>query len=400
MFAKRILNGSSSSSAEAQYGDPGRINEQHYQGSFESPVCFAYGCLVRPPEIDSVAVPPSEQQQLRLAEPANRRHYATSDSALLTRQSNEHKFNQDRAFLITDFRTNQAAGDTEDGEESFLMGILDGHGNEGHIVAEHAMGLLPRILAEKLNNRPCCQPEDWIRQQLNETFLEVNARVPLEHARRGGCTASITLRLGSKLYFANVGDSRTILVHVPAVDADENNDNNHNNNPAIVEIPFQTRPDKANLPEERARIEAAGGNIHIPPKFPNGARVIVFSNFATPPEPVGLAMSRCLGDVEWKEVGVIAEPIVDVVDLGPFQNRKNPHGQLFVLAASDGVWDMRPKREFFARYFHEHLIKDGDSSSNREPFETVTDLIWDVSPRKKEWYRDDMTIIYKAIVQT
>jgi len=342
------------------------------------------------------------QEQLRRAEPANRRHYASIDSALVTRQSNEHKFNQDRAFLITDFKTNQATGDTN-GEESFLLGILDGHGNEGHIVAEIAMGLLPRILAEKLNKQPCCQPEAWVQQQLNETFLEVNAQLPLEHARRGGCTASITLRLGSKLYFANAGDSRTILVRAPvAADSTNNkrdNGNQQNNNPAaIVEIPYQTRPDKANLPEERARIEAAGGKIHIPPKFPSGARVIVFSHFATPPEPVGLAMSRCLGDVEWKAVGVIAEPIVDVVDLRQFEN-KNANEQLFVLAASDGVWDMRPKREFFARYFHEHLTNSSSSSSS-EPFQIVTDLFWAVSPKKKEWYRDDMTIIYKTIVQT
>ena len=342
--------------------------------------CLKYGCVVRPPEIDTVVGASSRddnEDQHQRAEPANPRHYATSDSALVTRQSNEHTFNQDRAFLISDFETNQAV--EENKAASFLLGILDGHGNDGHMVAEHALKLLPRILADKLNSMPCCQPESWIRQKLNETFVEVNEQLPLQHVRRGGCTASITLRLGSKLYFANAGDSRTILVHVDSAAE-----------PAMIDIPYQTRPDKAHLPDERARIEAAGGKVHIPPDFPNGSRVIVYSHFANPPEQIGLAMSRCLGDVEWKWVGVIAEPIVDVIDLSAYI--PSQQHALFVLAASDGVWDMRPKREFFARFLHEHLASKPD-----EPIKSVTDLIWEISPKKQEWYRDDMSIIYKAI---
>ena len=366
--------------------------------SVDTQTCFNYGCLVRPPEIDTVLVDASssvvskeeKQQRKRRAEPANERYYATSDSALVTRQSNQHKFNQDRAFLISDFQTKQAVDENE--ATSFLMAILDGHGDHGHLVAEHALKLLPRILADKLNSLPCCQPESWIRQKLNETFLQVNEQLPLQHVRRGGCTASVTLRLGSKLYFANVGDSRTVLIRVDQNSRRKDDGSTTAEKPASTfDILYQTRPDKAHLPEEMARIEAAGGKIHIPPKFPNGSRVIVYSRFADPPEPIGLAMSRCLGDMEWKLVGVIAEPIVDVVDLNDYL--PTHEHEFFLLAASDGVWDMRPKREFFAQYLHTHIT----SGANAEPIQAVTELIWDVSPKLKEWYRDDMTIVYKAI---
>lgn len=250
------------------------------------------------------------------------------------------------------------------------------------MVAANAVGMLPALLARKLNERPFGQTDAWIQQQLNETFLQVNQELPPFSALRGGCTASVTLRLGSKLFVANAGDSRTILVHRnPKDDVVA----------AAVDIPYLSRFDKAHLPDERARIEGLGGNIHIPPDHPSGARVVVYSASAKPPEPIGLAMSRSLGDWEWKEVGVTAEPIVDVIDLSDyFPVSAVAPSALFLLAASDGVWDMRVKPEFFARRVSERISSDG-------PLKTVVDVILDVSPAKKEWYRDDMTLLYVAI---
>jgi len=347
---------------------PSSLQYQHQQLI----ACPEYGCVVQPPDIHEIDETFYTQ--------------ARHSAALVTRQSNQHHFNQDRAFLISKFHTKQ---DPSHHEESFLLGILDGHGVDGHVVAEHATDALPRILADRLNSRPCCQSEAWIQQQLNETFLQVNEELPPFNALRGGCTASVTLRLGTKLYFANAGDSRTLLVH----SADTNHDRGEEKaeKSSAVEILYQTRPDKAHLPEEKARIEGLGGKIHIPPKFPNGSRVIVYSAAANPPEPIGLAMSRSLGDWEWKEVGVIAEPIVDVFDYGAMTTGSSSPNSLFLLAASDGIWDMGHPREFFAKRFDNQIIgTDG-------AWKTAVDLVWEISPQKKEWYRDDMTIIYKPL---
>ena len=169
------------------------------------------------------------------------------------------------------------------------------------------------------------------------------------------------------------GDSRTAIVDVTGEEKG-----------GAAEILYQTRPDKAHLPGEKARIEGLGGKVHVPPRFPNGSRVVVYSSAANPPEPIGLAMSRSLGDWEWKEVGVTAEPIVDVLDY----TKLSPGS--FLLAASDGVWDSGHTREFFAKRFQNRIATDG-------AWKTVVDLVWDISPKKKEWYRDDMTIIYKAL---
>jgi serine/threonine protein phosphatase PrpC len=296
---------------------------------------------------------------------ANHQHRAAA-AALLTRQSNQHHFNQDRAVLVKPYVTKQ----TSNQKRSFLAGVFDGHGHDGHAVAQAAADALPAVLAEKLNAADCCQTDEWIAQQLKETFLAVNLELPPFAALRGGCTASVTLRIGTKLFIANAGDSRTIVV------ANENATTT-----ADAEIIYETRLDKAHLPEEKARIEGMGGKIHIPPKHLAGSRVVVYSSAAKPPEPIGLAISRSLGDWEWKEVGVVAEPIVDVLD-------KSSYGKSFILAATDGVWDTR-KSEFFAQYFWKHVFEEGQA-----PIVAVHDVIQKVSPIKKEWYRDDMTLLY------
>lgn len=334
----------------------------------ESP-CPVYGCPAYPLDIGDIAVQVA-LQTTRDTHGAN--PWATQRSALITRQSNEHSFNQDQAVVYNPFHTQQSSS-----KESFLVALFDGHGHDGHVVAGNAAGMLPAVLARKLNERPCCSYADddiWIRKLLNETFLEVNQELPPFAALRGGCTAAVALRLGSKLYVANVGDSRIILVQ----------ESSQTTSAAATKfrIPYLSRRDKANLPEERARIEKLGGKIHIPPHNPNGSRVIVYSAAAKPPEAIGLAMSRSLGDWEWKAVGVTAEPVMDVIDLHQYPN-------VFLLAASDGIWDMRCP-EFFAQRFHDRLASDG-------PFQTVVDIVRDVSPAQKEWYRDDMTLVYMAI---
>jgi serine/threonine protein phosphatase PrpC len=329
-------------------------------------MCPSYGCPVYPLEVkDDMVV--KTLKDLSRGRVTSVPPFARPLGTTVTYQGESHPVNQDRAFIIRPFRTKQSEQYGE--EESFLLAILDGHGVEGHIVAEYVSLELPRLLAAKLDNRLCCESDEWIQKQLNATFVEVNAEAP-PNALRGGCTASLTLRIGSKLYFANAGDSRTILVSINPKD------------PTDANILYETRRDKAHLPDERARIEKLGGKIHIPPQNPALSRVIVYSAAAIPPETIGLAMSRSIGDWEWKAIGVTAEPIVNVVDLSPYYNGTQVWQDTFVLAASDGLWDLR-KKEFFAKHFAQSL------PSNL--LQTCVDAINLVSPKKG--YRDDITVI-------
>ena len=211
-----------------------------------------------------------DEEQLSKASSGN-----ADSPIMLTWQSNQHAQNQDRAFYYSSFPTRQTLDITD---PTFLVGLFDGHGVDGHFMAAFVQQHLADVLALKLNSRPCCQSDDWIKEQLNATFLELEAQAVAlsptqDFAYRGGCTASVTLRLGDRLFFANAGDSRTMLASDftrTQVEAD----------PYSVDVTYSTRLDKADLPDERARIEALGGRIFIPPN--NGAyqtsRVVLYSH--------------------------------------------------------------------------------------------------------------------------
>jgi serine/threonine protein phosphatase PrpC len=325
----------------------------------ETPILDYYGEAIYPREIDDPVV---EKAIVALKDEPQSTSSRNQDFAIVTRQSNQHAQNQDRSVIFYPYPTRQTPGT----QPSFLACVFDGHGVEGHIVAEYVVQEFPRRLAEKLNQRPCCASDEWIIQQLKDTFVEVDKTAP-QNAWRGGCTGTVTLRMGHKLFVANAGDSRTIL-------------GDYKGSGKEVNISYTSRSDKPNLPDERARIEGLGGKIHIPAKNPFLSRVVVFSKAATPPEPIGLAMSRSIGDWEWKLVGVTAEPLVDIFDLS-----NQTHS--FLVAASDGLWDLR-RPQFFAKQFGESFYGGG-----RNPMVACVETILQVSPQKKEWYRDDITVI-------
>lgn len=325
----------------------------------ETSILDYYGEAIYPRKIDDQA---GEEAVFALKDEPQSTSEGNQDFAIVTRQSNQHAQNQDRSVIFYPYPTRQTPGT----QPSFLACVFDGHGVEGHIVAEYVVQEFPRRLAEKLNQRPCCALDEWIIQQLKDTFVEVDKSAP-QNTWRGGCTGTVTLRMGHKLFVANAGDSRTILA-------------DYKGSGKEVHIPYTSRSDKPNLPDERARIEGLGGKVHIPPNNPFLSRVVVFSKAATPPEPIGLAMSRSIGDSEWKLVGVTAEPLVDVIDIS-----NQMHS--FLVAASDGLWDLR-RPQFFAKQFGESFYGGG-----RDPMVACMETILQVSPRKKKWYRDDITVI-------
>ena len=117
--------------------------------------------------------------------------------ATVTRRGNQHHDNQDRSFIIQPFLSAQTPPGSN--EPTFLLAILDGHGVQGHIVSRYVQKELPKRLRENLSKRECCQDDDWIRQQLNQTFLDVDKDGP-RNLLLGGTTASVVLRIGKKTF--------------------------------------------------------------------------------------------------------------------------------------------------------------------------------------------------------
>ncbi|GKY95761.1 hypothetical protein MPSEU_000536900 [Mayamaea pseudoterrestris] len=347
--------------------------------------CEDYGCPIYPLDVASDPFVNASLQRLR-NDPSRSMDvpFASKSATTVTRRGNEGHPNQDRSFIINPFITKQ----TPSHAKSFLIAILDGHGTRGHLVSQYLQNKIPQKLAGKLNSRHCCQNDDWIKQQLIDTFIEADQEGS-PNLLTGGSTASVTLRIGSKLYFANCGDSQTILVR------HDKNVLDKGNATMATTILYQTRRDKPHLPDERERIERMGGTIFTPQQFSNQSRVIVYSVASLPHEPIGLAMSRSIGDWEWKLFGVTAEPIVDVVSMNelPVVSKDHDDSLFFIIAASDGVWDMRPRREFFAKRFAAAI------RSGTEPlWKIAVDSMWAVTPLNPNWYRDDMTLLIMCVM--
>jgi serine/threonine protein phosphatase PrpC len=180
---------------------------------------------------------------------------------------------------------------------------------------------------------------------LKEVFIAVD-KSATQASNSGGCTVSVALQLGPKLFVANAGDSVTLVAaHRP-----------HRGWNKTVEIVYASRKDQPDLPEERTRIEQAGGQVQIPKYAWEGSSRVIYKDPSG--NDVGLAMSRSIGD--WDAPGVTAEPIVDVLDLptlaASVSATKNKFDcdnfdfvpsdvNFFVVSATDGLMDFSSKQD-------------------------------------------------------
>jgi protein phosphatase 1L len=175
-----------------------------------------------------------------------------------------------------------------------LYGVFDGHA--GAAAAEFCAALVGSVLASDPSwpSAPAAA--------LTSTFLALDARfLELARAQRppldDGTTACVALALGARLYVANAGDSRAVLVQRSGRALPLSDDH------------------KPNRPDEVARIKGLGGSVY----FHGVWRV----------DGV-LAVSRAIGDRPLKPY-VCALPEVQLWNVEA--------GDLALVLASDGLWD-------------------------------------------------------------
>ncbi|KAG7342091.1 protein phosphatase 2C [Nitzschia inconspicua] len=358
--------------------------------------CQPYGCPLYPPEL----TPQLNESLIRSFQHNQLEHFLepffTETFAMLTQQGKSHKENQDRGLFISPFVIHDNEVPTNDSLPSFLAAIFDGHNSLGHLVAQEVVEQLPNTLAENLRKslhgawwKDDYNSDALVAAAFNDTFLQVNKNGTPFNFLRGGTTASVALRYGSKLYMANAGDSQIVLVSVTKPNG-------------TVNLEFMTRKDKPFEVDEMERIKKMGGKIHINPLHPKDARVVVHSTASR--DTIALAMSRSLGDWEWKHVGVTAEPIVHSIDLN--EPRYKNTQSLFLIVASDGMWNIRRDKFYanqFATAFDDNLIEHSAANSasgvhppsdpKLRPAFKLHDVFQRITPRTKKGYCDDITSI-------
>lgn len=376
-----------------------RSRNNNFVGEAE---CLRYGCPVYPGDVADETVQSQIVEVTHVFPHAGKLFvpFGSTRMAACTQRGTtaQHNFNQDRGILISpyywqgDARHHQRGVTIDDESLSssttdFFVGIFDGHGDEGHHISRYLQKDMVERLSGKLSQLPAEDIESGsvVLQVLKESFIESDANTPEAYAMNGGSTASVILRLGQKIYFANVGDSTTFLA-------------SYNRRTGETKVVHRNRKDKPHLPDERARIEANGGKVRAPPDHPIQARVIAYNSVRK--ELVGLAMSRSIGDWDHGKVGVIAEPIVDMLDVDDVI-RGNDDGdkmEAFVVVGSDGLFDAR-QPQFVANhlsrsYFGKETEVTGLLGGDRDhPVVQCSKLIGIASPKDPRRYRDDITLL-------
>ncbi|KAL2788562.1 phosphatase 2C-like domain-containing protein [Aspergillus keveii] len=177
---------------------------------------------------------------------------------------------QDRYIALTPDKLPSHAG-----KDIALFAVFDGHGSE--IVAEHALKHIPNSLLDS----PAFQEGDYERAM--QSAIDQEDKVLFEEFRRGearfatvGSTVTIVLVNLEKgeLVVGNLGDSHAILAEM------------EDGGKELGSVTRLTESHKPESPDEKKRIEDAGGMVHAQK---NVARI------------GALNMSRAIGDLEYKK---------------------------------------------------------------------------------------------------
>mmetsp|Transcript_9989 Transcript_9989/g.11619 ORF Transcript_9989/g.11619 Transcript_9989/m.11619 type:complete len:386 (-) Transcript_9989:27-1184(-) len=262
----------------------------------------------------------------------NTMHIETASTCVSgTDPDSANKINQDACFII---QTNQYTAGA----------VFDGHGKKGHELNSFLTKRMPEILKEKLIEMNCDEvtdkakvgvgnecisstTEDVMVNLLEETFEEVQEEARLNTNVPAGtsgttCVLSVFDSKNKIIYTANVGDSRGILGMYTV-----------NGN---LEVVAKSRETTTKRDDERKRIQNGDGRIDKSGNVWYG--------------PIGIAMTRSLGNIVMKRAGVIPTPETTkfnfrkelLVNESMYrgQNEENIHGPLFIILATDGIFDV------------------------------------------------------------
>lgn len=243
-----------------------------------------------------------------------------------------------------------------------LVGVLDGHGKSGHVVAQICAEVLPKLLLRRIGELGGLEAPPTIPRELPENvakwreavvgafvamhgMLEASTVQYLEpsplsgplsaataqsvgvDARASGTTATVVLALPmGQILVAHVGDSRAVLgIRKRAAGSGAWR---------CLEI---TRDHKGTIPEERARIEQAGAKVVELGKPPQTVARVYTSKQTWP----SINMTRSLGDLHAHTQGL--SPVAEVNALDQLWDPTQEEAVLII--ASDGVWEVMTNEE-------------------------------------------------------
>ena len=263
-----------------------------------------------------------------------------------------------------------------------IFGVLDGHGDDGH----HASAFVKRYIIYRIKNHPLIkkldEPKEIYKQLIanhyeiiSNIFLDADIQIQKEKfdVQRSGTTVVLVIQLEERIICANTGDSRAIAIY------DDSIDSNKLLNSKIFYLSYDCKPE---LPNEKNRIYKCGGVVekaHYSDIDSEDEARIPYRVWVKDEDYPGLAMSRSIGDIDAKKVGVIPNPQIVEYCIGPFTK--------YILICSDGIWEFMKNEDCMKIANKFYLRNDPIGLCHELSQESIK--IWE----KKEIVIDDITVL-------
>ena len=267
-----------------------------------------------------------------------------------------------------------------------IFGVLDGHGDDGHFVSQ----FVSRFVVHKIKNHPLIKKLDEPKKIYNQLisngyeiianiYLDADVQIQKEkfNVTRSGTTIVLVIQLEEHIICANTGDSRAIAIY------DDNYEDKDNLvSSKIFPLSFDCKP---NLPSEMKRIIQCGGVVEKAEYSDDEEEEeededpLPYRVWAKGEDYPGLAMSRSIGDMDAKKVGVIPNPQIVEYKIDYFSK--------YILLASDGIWEFISNEEAMSVGNKYYLRNDPKGLCHELTQKAIK--LWE----KKDVVIDDITII-------
>ena len=281
------------------------------------------------------------------------------------------KINQDTFFIEKNIN----------GVDNFnIFGVLDGHGENGHLASK----FVKNYILNQIKNHPLIKNEKdpkKIYSKIISNGYKIIAKIYLDadliikhqdfDVSRSGTTCIIIIQLLEKIICANTGDSRAFIVFDK-----EEGDNLFQSQ--IYPLSYDCKPE---LPNEKKRIEESGGVVEKAyySDDEDGEGSGPYRVWAKGEDFPGLAMSRSIGDMDAKKVGVIANP--QIIEYNIDKTSK------YFVMASDGIWEFI-NNEDCMKMANPYFLKNDCLGLCRELSKKASEL-WNIN----DIIRDDITVV-------
>ena len=283
-----------------------------------------------------------------------------SDLTILPQKAFVNPYIQNRINYIKSCKSISISGTTDEGfkkrnQDSFVIerningiynfnifGVLDGHGDDGHYVSQFVSRFIINSIKNNSIIKKCTTPKEIYEKiilnkykLIENIFLDADMQIRKEKFdyKGSGTTCIIIIQLEEKIICANTGDSRAIIVY----NKSSNKNNNKKNilgNSKVFPLSYDCKPD---LPNERKRIYEHGGVVEKALDEYDEEEEGPFRVYIKGEDYPGLAMSRSIGDIDAKKIGVIPNP--QFIEYTINDETK------YMIICSDGIWEFISNEE-------------------------------------------------------